>query len=85
MDFLGFTLMLCVGNTAGWLVAIYVRGGDRRLLFNTAVATIGAFAAGLATVWAFPSTEGLGAGIGAVPGAAVALLLGYRLRRAPGG
>ena len=81
MDFLGFSLMLCVGNTAGWLVAIYVPGGDRRLFANVAIATLGAFAGGLAVALIFPVTGGLGAGIGAVPAAALALLLAYRWRR----
>lgn len=82
MDFLGFSLMLCVGNTAGWLVAIYVPGGDRLLLANITIATLGAFAGGLAVALLFPVSGGLGAGIGAVPAAAVALLLAYRWRRA---
>jgi hypothetical protein len=81
MDFLGFTLMLCVGNTAGWLVAIYVPGGDRLLLANVAIATLGAFAAGISVALIFPVTGGLGAGFGAVPGAALALLAAYRWRR----
>jgi hypothetical protein len=82
MDFLGFVLMLCVGNTAGWLVAIYVKDGERRLLENVTIATIGAFMAGLSVAYLFPVTGGIGAGMGAIPGAALALFAAYRLRRA---
>ena len=81
MDFLGFSLMLCVGNTAGWLAAIYVPGGDRLLLANVTIATLGAFAGGLAVALIFPVTGGLGAGLGAVPAAALALAAAYRWRR----
>jgi hypothetical protein len=80
MDFLGFILMLCVGNTAGWLVAIYVKDGDRLLLANVTIATLGAFAGGLAVALVFPVIGGIGAGMGAVPGAALALLAAYRWR-----
>jgi len=80
MDFLGFILMLCVGNTAGWLIAIYVKDGDRLLLANVTVATIGAFAGGLSVALVFPVTGGIGAGIGALPGSALALLAAYRWR-----
>lgn len=82
MDFLGFILMLCIGNTAGWLIAIYVKDGDLHLLENITIATIGSFVGGLSFAALFPVTGGIGAGMGAIPGAAIFLLAAYRLRRA---
>ena len=46
MDLFSIVLMLCVGNTAGWMAGIYVEGGRLGILGDVSAATAGALATG---------------------------------------
>ena len=47
MDLTSIVIMLCIGNTAGWIAGIYFEGGRFGLLGDVIAATAGAMLAGL--------------------------------------
>ena len=84
MNLLHIYLMLCIGSTAGWLVSLYVKGGERRLLINVAAALFGALVAGSALEYFFPDAQTVSAMIAATAGAALALFAVHPRKRADG-
>ena len=81
MDLVTIAIMLCIGNTAAWLAAIYVEGGDRLLLPNIILGTIGAFVPGLLIDRYLPGTGIAGSGLGAMCGAGLLIYAAHRWRR----
>jgi len=60
VNFFDVTLMMCIGNTAGWLAWIYWPGSRFRLLVDVAVAVIGALVAGYVFRLFFPIAATVG-------------------------
>lgn len=78
MDLFSIVLMLCVGNVAGWLVAIYMETGRFGVLGDVSVATAGALAAGFIYRQFIPQAGTIGLLAAGIVAAAVALVLWRR-------
>jgi uncharacterized membrane protein YeaQ/YmgE (transglycosylase-associated protein family) len=65
--------MLCIGNTAGWLVSLYTVGGDHRLLINVVAGIIGAMIAGSAVEHLVPWSGTISVMVAATVGAGILL------------
>jgi len=78
MDLFSIVLMLCVGNTAGWLVGIYMEGGRLGVLGDVSAATAGALAAGFIYRQFVPEAGHIGLLAVGIVTAAIALVLWRR-------
>ncbi len=75
MDLFSIILMLCVGNTVGWLAGIYVQGGLLGILGDVIVATVGALAAGFVYRQFGPEAGAVGLLAAGIVAAALAVVL----------
>ncbi len=78
MDLFTIVLMLCIGNTAGWLVGIYMEGGRLGVLGDVSAATAGALAAGLVYRQFVPEAGHIGLLAVGIVAAIVTLVLWHR-------
>ncbi len=60
MDFFSVTLMMCIGNAAGWLAWLYWPGSRYRLLVDVAAAVAGALVAAYVFRLFFPIAATIG-------------------------
>jgi uncharacterized membrane protein YeaQ/YmgE (transglycosylase-associated protein family) len=79
MDLTSIVIMLCIGNTAGWLAGIYWEGGRYGLLGDVAGATVGSLVAGILFRAILPALGTEGTIVASTIGSAIVLAL---LRRA---
>ena len=77
MNTLGIAIMLCIGNTTGWLATMYVKDGERRLLRNVSVGILGALGAGSLIAYVLPQSGTGGEMIAGMVGAVLLLLLDH--------
>lgn len=78
MDLVSIVLMMCVGNTAGWLAGIYMETGRLGVLGDVSVAIAGAMAAGFIYRQFVPQAGTIGLLAAGMVAAAVALVLWRR-------
>jgi uncharacterized membrane protein YeaQ/YmgE (transglycosylase-associated protein family) len=78
MDLFSIILMLCVGNTAGWLAGIYIEAGRFGILGDVSAATAGALAAGFVYRQFVPLAGTVGLLAAGIVAAALALVLWRR-------
>ena len=78
MDLFSIVLMLCVGNTAGWLVGIYMEGGRFGLLGDVSAAVAGTLAAGLIYRQFVPEAGHIGLLAAGIVAATLAIMLWRR-------
>lgn len=83
MDFFDIVLLMCMGNTAGWLAWIYWPGMRFRLLVDVAAAVSGALIAGYVFRMFYPVSATIGLMIAGTIGALMPLIfLRLQFRRA---
>ena len=78
MDLVSIVLMICVGNTAGWLAGIYMKTGRLGVLGDVSVAIAGAMAVGYIYRQFVPQAGTVGLLVTGMVASAVALLLWHR-------
>jgi uncharacterized membrane protein YeaQ/YmgE (transglycosylase-associated protein family) len=78
MDLFSIILMLCVGNTVGWLAGIYMEGGRFGILGDVSAATAGALATGIVYRQFVPQAGIIGLLAAGIAAATLALVLWRR-------
>jgi uncharacterized membrane protein YeaQ/YmgE (transglycosylase-associated protein family) len=78
MDLFSIIVMLCVGNTVGWLAGIYVEGGRLGILGDVSAATAGALATGFVYRQFVPQAGTIGLLAAGIVAATLALVLWRR-------
>jgi uncharacterized membrane protein YeaQ/YmgE (transglycosylase-associated protein family) len=78
MDLFSIIIMLCVGNTVGWLAGIYVEGGRLGILGDVSAATAGALATGFVYRQFVPQAGTIGLLAAGIVAATLALVLWRR-------
>ena len=81
MDLTSIVIMLCIGNTAGWIAGIYFEGGRFGLLGDVTAATAGAMLAGYLYRLPVPVAGTIGLLICGMTGAVLATMLLRRCTR----
>ena len=77
MELVGLVLMMCIGNVAGWLTFMYMKGGGVGLIQGVVLGMIGAFAGGIVSAKLLPQFGVVSLMIGAALGAILLILLVY--------